>query len=146
MRKSGEVARSVIVVPGYGFPGSVRIETILEAAPGERIPDGMVYEPQLANPGNNVVRFHINSRLVRWIRFTFDQLPLHEGKPTFALGEIGVRGLTESHGKGAAVKLEIPGNGVAGYVNLLTDGLAGSAEILPMIQWLIRPFGKSGLQ
>ncbi|QHI69948.1 sensor histidine kinase [Tichowtungia aerotolerans] len=121
-----------IVVPGFGFPESVQIETFVESSAGERVPIETFLKSSLPNPGNNVLRFHGHSKMIRWIRFVFDQLPFHEGKQTFAMGEIGLRGLTESYGKDAVVK--VSGSDTDSY--LLTDGLSDGAEIIPMIQWL----------
>ena len=125
-----------IVVPGYGFPGSIRIETFSESAQGERVLDKIRDERQLANPGNNAVRFHGRAKLIRWIRLTMEQLPVHDGRQTFALGEIGIRGLMESHSEDARVTLDFGAQGVTGYLSLLTDGKAGGAAVVPMLQWL----------
>lgn len=121
-----------IVVPGFGFPGSVQIRTIAELPSGDRDVVGKFLKPDLPNPGNNALRFHGHSKMIRWIRFMFDDLPLHEGKPTFAMGEIGLRGLTESYGEDVVVKA----GGVEANPHLLTDGLSGGAPIVPVIQWL----------
>ena len=81
-----------VIVPGYGFPGSVRIHMFGEMADGERKQRRRIQSPILLNPGNNVIRFPGHSLDVRWVQLTFDDLPLHEGLPTFGMGEIALTG------------------------------------------------------
>lgn len=125
-----------IVVPGYGFPGFIRVEAFSESAEGERVRQNIRYDPHRGNPGNNVVRFHGQAKLIRWIRLSMEQLPVHNGRQTFAMGEIGIRGLTQSHGQDASVTLAVGSQGVPGNLSLLTDGEAGGVALMSMLQWL----------
>lgn len=125
-----------LLVPGYGFPGSVLLEMLAETSLGKRRLLRHVELDDLPNPGNNVVRIPGHSLNVRWIRLEFDDLPLHSGRSTFAMGEIDVMGRSAPLGREAAVRMEFSSQQVVGYLGGLNDGVAGSGKVIPMIHWL----------
>ena len=125
-----------LLVPGYGFPGSVKMEMFAETSSGGRRLMRHVELTDLPNPGNNVVRISGNSLQVRWIRLGFSELPMHSGRTTFAMGEIDIFGERDALGRSAVVRMEFQSQQLVGYLSGLTDGVAGGGEVIPMIHWL----------
>jgi signal transduction histidine kinase/DNA-binding response OmpR family regulator len=125
-----------LLVPGYGFPGSVKLAMFAETSSGGRRLMRHVELTDLPNPGNNVIRIPGHSLRVRWIRLEFGDLPVHSGRTTFAMGEIDVMGRHAPLGREAAVQMEFLSQRVVGYLDALTDGVAGGGEVIPMIHWL----------
>jgi two-component sensor histidine kinase len=124
-----------IVVPGFGFPGSVQVELFGEELGGRKLRE-VFGDAQLANPGNNVVRFVGKSTRARWVRLTFDQFPEHEGMPTFALGEIEISGRDKSLSADALIRAEMPPGASHNELERLTDSLSGGKPVISMMQWL----------
>ena len=119
-----------VIVPGYGFPGSVKIQMFKEALSGGKKQKRVIEDPDLLNPGNNVTRFAGHSLDVRWVRLTFDKLPLHEGRPTFGLGEIALTG-------GGVVRhpqVLIPVASIG--IEALVDGKANGLPVMPFNLWI----------
>lgn len=125
-----------LLVPGYGFPGVVKLKMFAETSTGGRLLMRHVELEDLPNPGNNVMRIPGHSLNVRWIRLEFGELPVHGGHSTFAMGEIDVMGRRKPLGREAEVRMEFSSQRVVGYLGALTDGLAGGGEVIPMIHWL----------
>lgn len=124
-----------LAIPGYGFPGSVKMEFFRDRA-GE-LPRKLVKEypaQKMKNPGNNIIRRFSRVRQARWLRFTFDQLPQYEGRSVFGLGEIEVTTERESVAVGCLVESDsLPTNT---DLQLLADGVAGGRKVIPVLQWL----------
>lgn len=125
-----------LLVPGYGFPGAVKLKMFAETSTGGRLLMRHVELDDLPNPGNNVIRIPGHSLNVRWIRLEFGDLPVHGGLSTFAMGEIDVIGRRAPLGREAEVRMEYASQRVVGYLDALTDGVAGGGEVIPMIHWL----------
>ncbi|MDZ8120236.1 ATP-binding protein [Pontiella agarivorans] len=123
------------VVPGYGFPGSIKIEYIRDR--GEGVPRTVLREQwvrDMKNPGNNVIRVRQIPNHIRWVRFTLDKLPHYEGDYVLGFGEIAITRDRVSMGTGCAVKSDLD----LSETNLLrlTDGFAGGRRVIPVLQWL----------
>jgi len=125
-----------IIVPGFGFPGSVKVNLFEEAPNGGRRQKRQVSHSDLLNPGNNVFRISGHSLPLRWLRFTFDDFPVHDGRATFALGEIAVWGKWNPLGEGALVTVRQDAEQVVGYFQGLNDGLANGSQVWPLHLWL----------
>ena len=125
-----------LLVPGYGFPRAVKLKMFAETSTGGRRLMRHVELDDLPNPGNNVVRIPGHSLNVRWIRLEFGDLPVHSGLSTFAMGEIDVMGRRAPLGRDAAVRMEFLSQQVVGFLDALTDGVAGGGDVIPMIHWL----------
>jgi len=124
-----------IVVPGFGFPGSVQVKLFSEEPDGRKLRQAFG-DSQMDNPGNNVVRFLGKSTPARWVQLTFDQFSEHEGKPTFALGEIEISGQDKSLSPGAVLRAEIPTTASHNELERLTDSLSWGKPVISMMQWL----------
>ena len=125
-----------VMIPGYGFPRNIHVEFI----PAN--PDGIpnlnyktTVSMEVQNPGNNVLRLPCNDQRARWLRFTFQDLPVYEGRSTFALGEIHVyKSRTTFPVKG--VTLEQFGAEMDEHAGLLTDRKSGGSEVMLLLDWL----------
>lgn len=121
-------------MPGYGFPSSVQLRVSSAENPWEA-QENLEVAWDGGNPGNNVVRLPLSSRLARWLIMEMDGLPQEQGIPVFALGE-----LTVQFKKAFLPVREIRSRGlsVAGEkeVNRLVDGLAGGWPVMTLRSWL----------
>ncbi|QHI68000.1 sensor histidine kinase [Tichowtungia aerotolerans] len=118
-----------IIVPGYGFPGSVRLQMFRDRPNDPQEIERVVEESALPNPGNNVVRISGNSRFVRWVQLTFSDFPVHEGMYTFALGEVALQGVE-------LLQCRVASWDGQGQVDALVDRTANGLLVLPMNQWV----------
>jgi signal transduction histidine kinase len=118
-----------VFIPGYGFPGLIDVEFVRASDKGDPFVIGTARVDDQVNPGSNIVRLPGSPGEVRWLRFSFDRLPMHQGSTVFALGEIEVANRWESHVDIAQARSDIPG------AELLIDGKAGGATVLPMTVW-----------
>jgi signal transduction histidine kinase/DNA-binding response OmpR family regulator len=126
-----------ILIQGYGFPEAVEMRMFVASSEGEKEEVYLNNIKELARPGNNTVRILGQSKKARWLRLIFDEFPKYRGRYTFALGEIDVFGISESLGRDAEVSMTLLGTDQnVGYLDALTDGLAGDLEVLPLIHWL----------
>lgn len=123
-------------VPGYGFPGSVKVEFVKDMGEKQpRILQQNVVRRRM-NPGNNAVRLfaQVPVRPARWIRFTFSDLPQYEGQTVFGLGEMGITYGRESISVGCRVHSDsFPPDT---HLQMLTDGVASGRLIVPVLPWL----------
>lgn len=125
-----------LIIPGYGFPGQLTMDIVKESPSGERGECQRVpWSWKNLNPGNNVVHLAGGSLSGRWIRLTIDQLPLHNGSPTFAMGEIHVyNGRTNYDIK--SIRLEGMTATESNQAAKMIDGKAGGEPILFLMEWL----------
>jgi signal transduction histidine kinase len=134
-----------IPVPGFGFPGSVGIEIFEELPAGGRSQAKFPVGPaevisgglhRMNNPGNNVVRIAGFGVTGRWLRFAFDDLPMHEGKSTFGLGEILISYKGTSLSLNAKIQADRPIEKEKGMLDRLVDGRAGGYPVMYVLDWL----------
>lgn len=125
-----------ILIPGYGFPKRICLELIAETESGER---GAPVHPEggeiSVSPGNNIVRVAGSACTGRWVRLYFDELPIHDSQPTFALGEIMVQRLDETYPV-RGVQLERFPEGLDCDPQLLVDGCSGGYPCLNLLDWV----------
>ncbi len=124
-----------IVVPGYGFPGSIKIDFFKEnPETGDRTFRESIFLPKVGNPGNNVVHTLSLGVDARWVRFTFDDLPEYEGHAVFGLGEIEITEARKSMSVGALVRSDAFPH--RSDLQSLTDGLSGGQSVISLLPWL----------
>ncbi|VGO18720.1 sensor histidine kinase [Pontiella sulfatireligans] len=125
-----------IMIPGFGFPENLAMDIVRETPDGKR---GRVFrnpvEWEEMHPGNNVARLSGVDLSGRWIRIQADNLPLHNGKPTFAIGEIHVY-RKETTYPIDQIHLEGFPPGADAKTELMKDGMAGGQPILFLLDWL----------
>ncbi|MDZ8117058.1 sensor histidine kinase [Pontiella agarivorans] len=125
-----------IMIPGYGFPGSIRLEVVPETAAGERadpVEPKSSWEPVL--PGNNIVHVHGAGCTGRWIRVYVDDFPFHDNKRTFAMGEIVVHRGKYTYSV-QDINLEGFPAGVESTGHLLADGFSGGYPCMQLLDWI----------
>lgn len=125
-----------IFVPGFGFPGAVEVDFLGQTDSGAERPILGYHRVELTNPGSNVLRLPWSQKAVRWLRFRFTDLPKHEGRATFALGEIEVAGGRDYNVWESRIQLNAPEAGSHIDPERLVDGQASGASVLPMTVWL----------
>ena len=125
-----------IFVPGFGFPGAVEVDFLGQTDSGEERPILGYHRVELANPGSNVLRLPWSQKEVRWLRFRFTDLPQHEGRATFALGEIEVAGGRDYNVWESRIQMDLPEADLVADPERLVDGRASGATVLPMTVWL----------
>ncbi len=124
-----------IVVPGYGFPGSIQIDFFKEdTESGDRTLQQNISLPSVDNPGNNVVHILTYGVDARWVRFSFDDLPEYEGHAVFGLGEIEITEARESMSVGALVRSSSFPHRTD--LQSLTDGLSDGHPVISVMPWL----------
>lgn len=125
-----------VLIPGYGFPGNIKVELIPEARKGMRgntlyLPDGW----SSGAPANNVVRIPAYSNSARWIRLICSDFPVHNGERTFALGEVHVY----KGGQSYPID-EVALSGVPTYAERdkerMIDGLVNGKPVMFLMDWL----------
>jgi len=127
-----------ILIPGYGFPGKIRVEATPQLGDGER---GKAFEMPVqwlgGNPGNNVVRLDGYLNEARWIRLYIDELPIHNGVRTFALGEVTVY---KSNHIYPIKSFELSGFPAEAYddVKVMADKLAGGRPVMLLRDWIFQ--------
>ncbi|MDF7800169.1 ATP-binding protein [Pontiellaceae bacterium B1224] len=117
-------------IPEFGFPLKYEVELkrlnmtnpVAGAQPGEdAMSSGMRWHPMSGARG-------------RILRFIFHNLPLHNGQPVLALGEIRVVGRQVEHqvnfAAGKEIKLTPVPNGEMADCSLLTDGYSNGRKII----------------
>ncbi|VGO20439.1 Sensor histidine kinase LiaS [Pontiella sulfatireligans] len=127
-----------ILIPGYGFPGDVRMEIVRESESGQR--DRIRPLPKKwgrLRPGNNAVRLQGSDMAGRWLRIYIKDLPLHNGQPTFAMGEIHVSRLQETYPIKAVALEGFPAGAEAG-AGLMMDGESDGLPVMFLLDWLDR--------
>ena len=122
--------------PGYGFPKELKLELVQDAGGGKRgkviqVPGGL----QAMRPGNNVVRLPGKDSTGRWIQIVADNLPRHNGRRTFAMGEIHVyrQDLTYPIKN---IRLEGFPEKASSEAHLMMDGKSGGYPTLFLLDWL----------
>lgn len=125
-----------IFVPGFGFPGAVEVDFLGQTDTGAERPILGYHRVELANPGSNVLRLPWSQKEVRWLRFKFTDLPQHEGRATFALGEIEVAGGRNYNVWESRIQVDVPEAALVIDPERLVDGQASGATVLPMTVWL----------
>ena len=125
-----------IFVPGFGFPGAVEVDFLGQTETGAERPILGYHRVELVNPGSNVLRLPWSQKAVRWLRFRFTDLPQHEGRATFALGEIEVAGGRDYKVWESRIQMDAPEAGSDIDPERLVDGQASGASVLPMTVWL----------
>ena len=125
-----------IFVPGFGFPGAVEVDFLGQTDTGAERPILGYHRVELVNPGSNALRLPWSQKEVRWLRFKFTDLPQHEGRATFALGEIEVAGGRDYHVWESRIQVDVPNADSVVAPERLVDGKASGATVLPMTVWL----------
>lgn len=125
-----------ILIPGFGFPGKIRLELIKETRTGGRgvaLPFRRTWDA--GNPGNNLVRFAGFHQEGRWIRFHLSDFPNHNGQPTFALGEIHIYRHSHTY---PIQQIQLNGFPACakGLTHLMTDGKSNGRPVMRLIEWL----------
>ncbi|VGO18880.1 hybrid sensor histidine kinase/response regulator transcription factor [Pontiella sulfatireligans] len=134
-----------VLIPGYGFPGKVRVERQISNADGER--RGVYANPDQwneGNPGHNIVRIPIHKH-GRWFRLYVCDLPVVDGKPVFALGEILVQ---RNEFVYPIQKIELHGfpESAQKQTHLLIDQKANGQPVMLMQDWLDQLTERSRLE
>jgi signal transduction histidine kinase/DNA-binding response OmpR family regulator len=125
-----------IFVPGFGFPGAVEVDFWGQTDAGAERAILGYHRVELANPSSNVLRLPWSQKEVRWLRFKFTDLPQHEGRATFALGEIEVAGGRNYNVWESRIQVDVPEVALVIDPERLVDGEASGATVLPMTVWL----------
>ncbi|WP_322608956.1 hybrid sensor histidine kinase/response regulator transcription factor [Pontiella agarivorans] len=126
-----------VLIPGFGFPGKIQVIRQIASPSGERkrrYPVSAGWDG--GNPGNNMIRIPVNSH-GRWFRLMFSQLPVYDGRPVLALGEIQVH-QSDIHYPVEAIRLNEFPEGSELKTHLLTDGKANGRPVMGMLEWLIQ--------
>lgn len=126
-----------IVIPGYGFPKKLSIIIQKENQNGGR---GKTYKIPNAwgvlTPGNNVVNISLprTGHTCRWIRLNFQDLPLHNGRSVFAMGEI----LVSKYEPVSVSRLQLKGcpEAATPKAGRMIDGMANGRPVLSLRPWL----------
>ncbi len=123
-----------ILIPGYGFPGKIIAEMIYEDGANSRSnPVPQIWNS--GNPGNNAISLAGSGKTGRWLRLTMSDFPVHNGRRTFAMGEISVFKKNQRFSiKDISVK-GVPEN-VAPQFGKLIDGISDGAPIMFLLDWL----------
>lgn len=122
------------IVPGYGFPGKIELYT------GRMARDQVVFRPIRdgrwldGNPRDNAVRIPLYAANGRWLRLKVSDLPVENGRPVFAMGEVSIS-MREQLYPVTAIRLEGFPEGAESRVGSLTDGLVGGRPELQMLDW-----------
>gem|GEM_PF-5464461 len=119
-----------ILIPGYGFPRKISIE-ILDNGKSRKLPDLSLPD----GPGNNQVRIPCYSRLGSIVHLTFSDLPIHNEKSIFAMGEI-VFSAGENLREIQRIRLEGFPPGADKKASRLIDGFAGGKQTMLIMDWL----------
>ncbi|MGJ8639541.1 MAG: sensor histidine kinase [Opitutaceae bacterium] len=124
------------MIPGFGFPETISMEIVRQTKTGTRGKAGWVsWDWTKVKPGNNMKSLSGSDIAGRWIRLHFDDLPIHDGKSTFAMGEIHVY-RTDITYPIETIRLEGFPAVADEKVKLLHDKKAGGYPILFMLDWL----------
>lgn len=126
-----------ILIPGYGFPGRLHVEVVSETPEGGRGVSHRVKNSESSgNPGNNVVRIPCSSRSGRWIRIFVSDFPVHDGKRTFAMGEVNT---TRRDNVYPIDKVRLEGfpREAEKSAYLMVDKLSGGRPIMFLLDWLV---------
>ncbi|MGD9420340.1 MAG: sensor histidine kinase [Verrucomicrobiota bacterium JB025] len=128
---------SGIDVPGYGFPGTMRIHRVVRRAPGGMesrylLPD----QELLKNPGNNMLRIRGAGVVADALEIECNDFPAYQGQPVFSLGEIEV--IRSGGNLSRDRPVLISGFELADESGLrtLVDGKVGGRDILHLPEWL----------
>ncbi len=125
-----------IMTPGFGFPATLALEMVVDAGDGERgVTRRVPWDWRTLRPGNNIVRLPGADMSGRWMRIHVDDLPLRNGKPTFAMGEFHVF-RQETTYPIRAIRLEGFPEEAASRIHLLMDGKSGGHPIMFPMDWL----------
>ena len=126
-----------IALPGYGFPGSIKIDVIRESPNGRRVqPHSIVPQIQSGNPGSNLVRFPGNDLIGRYLRIELDDFPTYTGQQIFAMGEIVINKEGEHYNLDIPPTISIDGLPVDVDSSALSDGIANGHEQIDLVVWL----------
>lgn len=126
-----------IMIPGYGFPSTISMKIIPENPDGTRGPSHKIptkWSNQL-QPGNNVIRLPSSEGHGRWIQIHATQLPHHNGKPTFALGEIHVHQRDTTYPI-QSIRLEGFPETATANAYVMGDGKASGQPVMFLHPWL----------
>lgn len=130
------IAPEGLLIPGYGFPSQIVVEVVEEDESGGR---GAVYELRGSwdhgNPGNNLVHIAGFNRSGRWIRLKCSGLPLHNGRRTFAMGEIRIYKSGKLYPVDS-VRLEGFPAGMQPAALAMVDGRSNGRLVMFMLPWL----------
>ncbi|MFC7338851.1 sensor histidine kinase [Haloferula chungangensis] len=127
---------SGIDVPGYGFPGSMRIFRVERRADGKELRFLLPDQELLKNPGNNMLRLRGAGSVANALEFECNDFPAYQGQPVFSLGEIEV--IRSGHNLSRDRLVSIRGVEMAEDPGLrsLVDGKVGGRDILHLPEWL----------
>ena len=130
------IPKEGILIPGYGFPGKIKLEVTPETPDGKRGEKIEVYKGwSSGNPGNNVVRIAGFSKTGRWMRLIMSDFPVHNGESTFAMGEMNVFQFDQPYPI-AAITLEGFPPEAKEKAHLLIDRQSRGRPIMFFLEWL----------
>ncbi|MDF7809033.1 ATP-binding protein [Pontiellaceae bacterium B12219] len=121
---------SGVPIPEFSFPLKYTAELKRDLSA-----DPVAVNVVESNPLGSGMRWHpFSSARGRFLKLTFDELPLHNGSPVLALGEIrivGRKGRSQvNFAEGASIRLSPTPEGDASDGSLLTDGFSNGREIM----------------
>jgi signal transduction histidine kinase len=126
-----------INVPGYGFPGSIRMYCLTKESETGQLRRHLINKQEiLQNPGNNMLRFNGLGEELSAFEIECNDFPVYQGQAVFALGEIELfmRGRNLSAGRSVRVigaEFEPQAD-----LGLLVDGRVDGRMILPLFEWI----------
>lgn len=134
-----------IMIPGYGFPGRIVVDVAVEESGGGRAESIRLKDEWAGgSPGNNVVRIPGFNKEARWVRLTVSDFPVHNGRRTFAMGEINVYRQAVVYPV-RSIKLEGFPLGTVADAEWMTDRLSDGRPIMFLLDWLRQIHRKSWL-
>jgi len=118
-------------IPYISLPQQYRIELLKSLNPPR-----VTHSEWIDNDKTEKTRWHaLSSREGRYLRLTFHQLPIHNGQPVLALGEIRIIGSNKSGNAsleaGKNISFLNTGNNMTANTSLLVDGYTNGREIIP---------------
>ncbi|MBK1825525.1 sensor histidine kinase [Haloferula rosea] len=127
---------SGIDVPGYGFPGSMRIFRIERKADGKESRHLLPDQELLKNPGNNMLRIRGVGSMADALEFECNDFPAYQGQPVFSLGEIEIIRSGGNLSRDRPVSIRGFEMAEESGLRTLVDGKVGGRDILHLPEWL----------
>ncbi|QQL45815.1 sensor histidine kinase [Sulfuriroseicoccus oceanibius] len=126
-----------IAVPGYGFPGSIKIDIARSLPNGQRGETSTVLKQSLfENPDNNIVHIPGLHAFGRFVRIHCNHFPIHQETAVFSMGEIVVSQQDAPLSNQRPVTLSIGGHQLESAGALLVDGHAQGRQVIDLVDWL----------
>ena len=127
---------SGIDVPGYGFPGAMRIFRIEKKEDGTESRYLLPDQELLKNPGNNMLRIRGAGSMADALEFECNDFPAYQGQPVFSLGEIEIIRSGGNLSRDRPVSIRGFEMAETSGLDTLVDGKVGGRDILHLPEWL----------